>query len=195
MKDPHPDNLRLHPYRERAQWTEDEDFSLSGLLQWEAEGFHGTPSWPRPRDCSLKGAEHVEAPLPLMSDLNNIHCVPPSHQAHMPPQCISGGQQVSEMKSVLIIVVISSKYKADVEGDGEDEHGLHTKYIYTQIQTGTGIVSHRYQETCPCLASEYQDIPLAPGYPRPASPLRERRYIVPPLGKELTLSVRPLWHL
>lgn len=38
MKDPHPDNLRLHPYREKAQWTEDEDFSLSGLLQrkWRA---------------------------------------------------------------------------------------------------------------------------------------------------------------
>lgn len=35
---PDPVDLRLHPCRERAQWTEDEDFSLSGLLQrkWRA---------------------------------------------------------------------------------------------------------------------------------------------------------------
>ncbi|XP_041716699.1 E3 ubiquitin ligase TRAF3IP2 isoform X1 [Coregonus clupeaformis] len=365
MKVPDTVDLRLHPYRERAQWTEEEEFSFSGILHRGAEGFPGPPNWHQPQDCSLEGAEHLEAPLPLRSDLNNIHCVPPSHPAHMPPQCpdpvhgrcqrlytcqkpvnqtrplynhhhynhlhptapqqelqqyppswtpkaqkILYGQEAlkapscnlpqcvapprevmsevsvvppyqatpgqpdgggtvtqelrktislpeecrnvfitysvdtaSEMftfvkfltdqgfkpaidifdsavrrmdiiqwmdnylkdKSVLIIVVISPKYKADVEGDGEDEHGLHTKYIHTQIQ------NEFIQQRClnfrlvPILfpTATKRHVPAwlqstrIYRWPQDTQDLllrllREERYIAPTLGKELTLSVRPL---
>ncbi|KAA8583238.1 hypothetical protein FQN60_015784, partial [Etheostoma spectabile] len=69
-------------------------------------------------------------------------------------------------KSVLIIVVISPKYKEDVEGDGDDEHGLHTKYIHNQI--------YRWPQ-------DTQDLLLRL--------LREERYIIPQQGADLTLTV------
>lgn len=54
-------------------------------------------------------------------------------------QSPAGADRDVLQKSVLIIVVISPKYKEDVEGDGDDEHGLHTKYIHNQVHTHTAV--------------------------------------------------------
>lgn len=108
-------------------------------------------------------------------------------------------------KSVLIIVVISPKYMEDIEGDGDDDHRLHTKYIHNQIQNEfiqQGCLNFRF---VPVLfpnaikshvpnwlrstriyrwPEDNQDLLLRL--------LREERYIIPRLGNDLTLTVRPL---
>ncbi|KAI7799932.1 putative adapter protein CIKS, partial [Triplophysa rosa] len=108
-------------------------------------------------------------------------------------------------KSVLIIIVISPKYKVDVEGDGSDQHGLHTKYIHTQIQ------NEFIQQRClnfrlvPVLfpSANQSHVPLwllstrRYRWPEDAEDLilrllREEKYIIPPLGKEVTLTIKPL---
>ncbi|XP_060769519.1 E3 ubiquitin ligase TRAF3IP2 [Neoarius graeffei] len=108
-------------------------------------------------------------------------------------------------KSVLIIMVISPKYKIDIEGDGSDQHGLHTKYIHSQLQ------NEFIQQRClnfrlvPVLfpSANQSHVPLwlqstrVFRWPRDAQDLllrllREERYIAPPLGRDLTLSIKPL---
>ncbi|KAF4091961.1 hypothetical protein AMELA_G00015560 [Ameiurus melas] len=108
-------------------------------------------------------------------------------------------------KSVLIIMVISPKYKIDIEGDGSDQHGLHTKYIHSQLQ------NEFIQQRClnfrlvPVLFpnANQSHVPLwlqstrVFRWPHDAQDLllrllREERYIAPPLGRDLTLSIRPL---
>ncbi|XP_031141520.1 adapter protein CIKS [Sander lucioperca] len=110
-------------------------------------------------------------------------------------------------KSVLIIVVISPKYKEDVEGDGDgdDEHGLHTKYIHNQIQNEfiqQGCLNFRLVPVVFPNASK-RHVPnwlrstRIYHWPQDTQDLllrllREERYIIPQRGADLTLTVRPL---
>nr|XP_040016232.1 E3 ubiquitin ligase TRAF3IP2 isoform X2 [Gasterosteus aculeatus aculeatus] len=108
-------------------------------------------------------------------------------------------------KSVLIIVVISPKYKEDVEGDGDDDHGLHTKYIHNQIQNEfiqQGCLNFRLVPVLFPNASK-RHVPnwlqstRIYRWPWDTQDLllrlvREERYIIPQRGADLTITVRPL---
>ncbi|XP_067240778.1 E3 ubiquitin ligase TRAF3IP2 isoform X2 [Chanodichthys erythropterus] len=123
----------------------------------------------------------------------------------MPFVSFLNNQGFRPAKSVLIIVVISPKYKIDVEGDGSDQHGLHTKYIHTQIQNEFILQRCLNFRLVPVLFpnANQSHVPLwlqstrLYRWPEDAKDLllrllREEKYIVPPLGKELTLTIKPL---
>ncbi|CAN9507618.1 unnamed protein product [Ophioblennius macclurei] len=108
-------------------------------------------------------------------------------------------------KSVLIIVVISPGYKEDVEGDGDDEHGLHTKYIHNQIQNEfiqQGCLNFRLvpvlfpSATKKHVPNWLQNTRIY-RWPQDIEDLllrlfREERYIIPQCEADLTLTIRPL---
>ncbi|XP_063350774.1 uncharacterized protein traf3ip2a [Pelmatolapia mariae] len=108
-------------------------------------------------------------------------------------------------KSVLIIVAISPKYKADVEGDGVDEHGLHTKYIHNQIQNEyiqQGCLNFRlvpvmFPNAAKIHVPSWLQSTRIYRWPQDTQDLllrllREERYIIPHRSADLTLTFRPV---
>ncbi|KAF7694527.1 E3 ubiquitin ligase TRAF3IP2 isoform X2 [Silurus meridionalis] len=108
-------------------------------------------------------------------------------------------------KSVLIIMVISPKYKLDIEGDGSDQHGLHTKYIHSQLQNefiqqrclNFRLVPVLFPNANPSHVPMWLQSTRVFRWPHDAQDLllrllREERYIAPQLSRDLTISIRPV---
>lgn len=73
MKPFHPADFWPRGPREQAPLYEREH-----ILNY-SRGFAGPSNWPQ--DCSMEEAEHLEAPLPLMSDINYTYYVPSKYTA------------------------------------------------------------------------------------------------------------------